>query len=388
MSDNVSRIPEEGCSGCTACESICPTDAIIMQPDTQGFLYPSVDEDKCVSCKLCVKVCPYSQESNLKAISYHAVKNTDKEEQLLSSSGGFASALTEQVIGNGGVAYGVVETGDFEILTVRAATGDQAKGFYGSKYVQTNPCKTFREAQTDLKEGKSVVFFASSCHIDGLLRFLHQTKTPVDNLLTVDFVCHGVPSPAVFQSYARYGQEHKKMVRYLFRTKEKGWGNGSRSYAPCIVVKKKDKIKTEFDTPFARAWLDLFFSNNCLRPHCYQCPYAGKGRAADITMADFWGLAMSHPEFFDPNGVSLVIANTEKGVSGLHALDNLEIIPTDYEAASRKQGNMFGPSKKAKTYDEFWSDFKSKRFSYVMKKYTHYNTKDIIKRAIKKLLRR
>lgn len=357
-----------------------------MKDDSQGFKYPAVSNLKCINCGLCLKVCPYSKETNLTAKKYYAVKHADSSDQQSSTSGGFASALSEYIISSHGIVYGVVETEDFLIKTVRASSYDEILRFKGSKYVQSDLNETFNQAADDLNNGRLVAFFASSCHIDGLQKFLKTKKVTTDNLVTIDFICHGVPSPKVFSSYINFLKKRKDITEYLFRTKTKGWGKGSILFCPSINYKRNGKIYSEVDSNLARAWLSLFFSNNCLRPHCYSCPYAGKGRSADFTMADFWGLQNSHPDFFDENGVSLVICNTAKSINYFSTLKNLIFIPSEFSEASKKQSNMHAPSPKGAKYDKFWSDYCAKDFSYIMRHYTPYNPLSRIKKLIKRFL--
>ena len=383
---NIELIPIEGCSGCTACSHICPTVAIEMKADSQGFKYPQVNQDKCIFCSKCIAVCPYSKEilhqPNKDAF---AVKNNEKTDQVTSTSGGFASALTRNVLEQGGKVFGVILTDNFEIKTVLADNIQTAEAFKGSKYVQTDLGDTFTEIANFLNQGMKVAFFGTSCHVDGLLHFLELKRVNCDKLVTVDFLCHGVPSPVLFKQYCDYASRYRKLTTYLFRTKANGWGTGSNRFAPTLVYGKRK----ETDTPLARAWIDLFFSNNCLRPHCYQCPYASaQKRSADMTMADFWGLKNVLPDFFDTDGVSLVLVNTTKGLTTFNALQNIITKTCSLESSVRRQTNFFCPSNKPLSYEKFWEDYNIKGFSYIIHNYTRYNIKGQLKYAVKKILRK
>lgn len=383
---NIEIIPTEGCSGCTACRHVCPTTAITMTADSQGFKYPSVDLDKCIYCSKCVDVCPYGNEIfNCPGDTAYAVKSAGKIDQLSSTSGGFASVLTQSVINRGGRVFGVVLDDDLTVRTVPVDNVNDAIAFKGSKYVQTDLGNSLNEVADSLIQGKDVAFFGTSCHVDGLLHFLRQKRVDTTKLVTVDFLCHGVPSPLLFKQFCDYASRSRKMTSYLFRTKTHGWGTGSNRFAPTLVYGDRRDV----DTPLARAWIDIFFSNNCLRPHCYQCPYASNHkRSADLTMADFWGLQNVLPDFFDADGVSLVLVNTTAGADVITGLNGIKTEQCALSDAVLKQGNFHNPSCRSRVYDRFWHDYTARGFSYILVNYTRYNKVGIIKYYIKKLLKK
>lgn len=374
-------ILKENCCGCTACYAVCGVHAIRMVRDDQGFQYPEIDNDKCVKCGLCYYVCPSNEPHNNMPIECYAAKLKDVHSLLKSTSGGLGHALAQYVVSAGGIAYGVICEDTSKIVTQRIVDLADLDRLRGSKYVQTDPRNTFNEVLQDLKVGKKVVYFGTSCHIDGLLLFLMKKKVDIRNLLTVDLICHGVPSPMLFEEYIAYISKRRKVRDYLFRTKANGW-NG---HVHQIIYMDGSREK---NTRRVNAFMQLFFSNNCLRPNCYYCNYAGKGRAADITIADYWGIQQSHPEFYDRNGVSLVLINTEKGMRVFKLLYDIEYIETSYEDACRKQANQFAPSKKSGSYDNFWMDYKTYGFEYILKKYTDISILEVLKRVFNRQINR
>lgn len=378
------KISKEQCCGCSGCLTVCPKNAITMQFDEQGFLYPDVNCNICTGCDLCVSVCETEIKNSFTPLAY-AVKSDDEDVLKQSSSGGISSALCELFIGMGGVVYGVAYNDMHAAVTVRAETTDECKKFCGSKYVQTNPLSTIEEVKKDLLDGKNVLYFGTACHVNGLLSVLSTQNIKTDKLLTVDLICHGVPSPKLFGEYIDFLKKDKRFKRFSFRTKKIGWGNGSISFAPTIFY---NNGKEETDTLKARAYLKLFFSNNCLRPSCYNCRYIGINKPGDITIADYWGLKNEHPEFFDSRGVSAVIIHTAKGKRVFDSLTGIERILSTVEKVSRKQGNMRKPSPKADTYEQFWKDYHEKGFIFVMKKYGGYSNLNRLKNMIKNLLHR
>lgn len=380
---NVSSIDKSDCCGCTACYSICALHAIRMQKDEQGFMYPSIDLEKCVNCGQCLRVCSGIHSHYLLPLKCFGVKHKNKQEQLSSTSGGFSAALSQNVIEQGGIVYGVVYENVKNVVTCRIDDKKDLHLLKGSKYVQTDPKETFKEVYVDLLDNKKVAYFGTSCHIDGLLNYLAIKKIDTKNLITIDLICHGVPSPQLFEEYIDYLSRRKPVSKFYFRTKAEGWGLGSKTYSPSVRYTDGEKV---FSTPRTLAFQQLFFSNNCLRPHCYQCPYAGKGRVGDFTIADFWGLNFLHPEKFDSNGVSLVLVNTQKGYDVFSSLSNIDSFETTYENACLKQGNQHSPSSKASTYDSFWKDYEQYGIEGILKKYTILNPKSYIKFYARQIL--
>ena len=269
------------------------------------------------------------------------------------------------------------------IETVGTDNIETALQFKGSKYVQTDLCDSLREVGTLLKHGNTVVFFGTSCHIDGLFHYLSVKRIGTENLITVDFLCHGVPSPKLFEDYCTFASDRQPLKTYYFRSKSMGWGSGSNRFSPTLVYEHRRKS----DTPLARAWIDLFFSNNCLRPHCYGCPYAkSHKRSADLTMGDFWGIKDILPDFFDSDGISLVMINTDKGYEFFTSMDNIISCKTALASAVVKQGNYHNPSKKGIQYEQFWKDYADRGIRYILTHYTRFNRVDRLKYVVKIIL--
>ena len=385
MKGNIESIDQVDCSGCTACEAICPVGAIVMSADPQGFKYPGIDHELCIDCGKCLSTCPAAVgPTRLPAQKAYAVKNKTKSEQLSSTSGGFSSALALKTVSEKGVVYGVALNENLKVFTVRIDSPAELDAIKGSKYVQTDLRDTFKQAADDLKSGRKVLFTGSSCHIDGLKRFLNRSKIDDANLITVDYICHGVPSPQVFNDYISYISSRKPVKDFKFRTKKKGWGFGSGTFSPAIIYADNSE---ESDTRRARAYQQLFFSNCCLRPHCYECPYAGQGRVGDFTMADFWGLHKIAPRLFDKDGVSLVLVNTKHGAELIEGDVNLEITEVNPADAAKYQTNMRQASLKSDKYDQFWNDMAAKSFYHVLRKYTSISLPTVIARRIKKIFK-
>ena len=210
---------KQDCCGCHACASVCARHSITMQEDNEGFLYPVVDASTCIDCGLCEKVCPViNQDEPRKPLKVYAAKNRNEEIRRQSSSGGIFTPLAESVIREGGVAFGAKFDKDWNVVHAWTDTIEGIADFRGSKYVQSIIGDTYREAREFLKQGRKVLFSGTPCQIAGLRKFLRKEY---ENLLTVDVVCHGVPSPLVWREYLKENTKGKEILRIDFR--EKKW---------------------------------------------------------------------------------------------------------------------------------------------------------------------
>lgn len=190
---------KQDCCGCAACVQRCPKRCISMKEDNEGFLYPVVDESVCIDCGLCEKVCPIiNRPEKLPVKEVLAVKNRNEAERMASSSGGVFIALAKKTIEKGGVVFGAVFDENWEVMHTYAETLDEVKPMMGSKYLQSRIGNSFRDAEKFLKEGREVLFTGTPCQVTALHNYLRKDYL---NLLSVDFLCHGVPSPGVWRKY-------------------------------------------------------------------------------------------------------------------------------------------------------------------------------------------
>lgn len=369
---NVGNKEKNTCCGCTACLDLCPKKAIRMEVDDQGFKYPTVNQSLCNNCGLCIKVCDNSINYKYDVLSSYAAKNVDEDIVLTSSSGGVVDAFCKKVILNGGAVYGVCYDESFKLVYKRASCYEECKKFRKSKYVQVDVEGIFQQIYNDLYTGIPVLFIGTACYISGLKSYLHFKKCNTDKLFLIDFICHGVPSPRVFKDYVDFVNQHKDLNDIIFRNKQKE--NGKKLNHPwkygnysCSLVFKNGR--REVDTLKSRVFLNLFTSDICLRPQCYNCKYIGIQKSSDITVADYWGIDKEHPKFHDSNGVSAVMIHTLKGEELFNSLENINKIETTVEKISNKQGMLRSSSKKNEKYDEFWEDYKNYNFKFIAHKY-------------------
>lgn len=317
------------CTGCGACASICPQDAIALVLDREGFRYPKVDLSRCVDCGLCEKVCHMLHP----AILPHPFRGTvfaaclkDRESMLEVSSGGAAWALAQAVIRQGGVVYGAVQTGLFDTRHARAQTLKEAEAFRGSKYQESDMGTVFRQVQSDLDAGINVLFTGTGCQIGGLYEFLG--KRPA-SLITCDIVCHSIPSLRMFKEYisALERTTQGKAVRIDYRDKSRGW----RYNQIAIYLEDGRSIK---EWCGSHAYHSSYLSGLISRPSCEGCRYQRLNRISDITLADFWkywGKLCTENEKY---GISLVVCSTKAGLSLLDSASSLlDVDPVPLEDA-------------------------------------------------------
>ena len=299
---------KKNCCGCSACVSICPKHCITMQEDSEGFLYPQVDERICVNCGLCEKVCnelhPYDTREPLQVL---AAINKNEDIRLKSSSGGIFHLLAEKTIREGGLVFGARFDENWQVVIDYAEDMKGVEAFMGSKYVQARMENAYVDAKRFLNEGRKVLFSGTPCQVAGLHRYLRK---PYDNLLSVDFICHGVPSPKVWKIYL---EEVVKQVQSIssveFRNKEKGW----KKFGFILRHNEIDKTVSMLSPFTENHYMKAFLNDIILRPSCYECKARGCSSQSDITIADFWGIETLLPEMDDDKGTSLVLVNTNTG---------------------------------------------------------------------------
>ncbi len=331
---------KQECCGCASCVQRCPKQCIRMVEDCEGFLYPEVDETTCIECGICEKVCPLLHRADpLPIQQVLAVKNRNEEERLASSSGGVFIALAKVVLQQEGVVFGAVYDEHWEVRHTYAEDLDGVKAMMGSKYLQSRMEHAYQDAERFLKKGREVLFTGTPCQITGLHAFLRKDYP---NLLAVDFLCHGVPSPDVWRRYlhetffnppvrAAAGRntvlslslkDIPSIEDISFRDKNfNGWKKFS------FVVRGKSASKADKnsvllsdihkDNPYMRG----FLKNIYLRPSCYHCHCKNGVSHSDITIADFWGINRLMPDFDDDKGTGLVLISSKKGVMYFSQLD-------------------------------------------------------------------
>lgn len=299
-------INTQNCTGCYACVNICPKKCISMEIDGEGFWYPKVNYGKCIKCGKCVKVCPALNDTTIQNNpTAYACLNKDESTRIKSSSGGIFTLLAEQIIAEKGVVFGAKFNQNFEVEHSYVETKEKINVFQGSKYVQSKIGKTYEQAKSFLENRKTVLFTGTPCQIGGLKLFLGKNY---NNLICVDFICHGVPSPAVWKKYIKHREKNAQtqIQEVYFRDKNEGW----KKYSLHFLFKNNKEYRENLR---GDPYMIAFLKNICLRPSCHACKFRTLNRQSDVTLADFWGIDNILPELNDNKGVSLIFINSDKG---------------------------------------------------------------------------
>ena len=330
------------CTGCTACASICPKNCIGMFPDGDGFLHPRIDPDICVECGLCQTVCPVLSPS-AKAETLpraYAAYSRDEAIRLESSSGGIFTEIARTVLADGGAVYGAAYNAQFAVVHICAETEADLAGLRGAKYAQSDLTGIFTKIHTQLNQGRTVLFSGTPCQVAGLKAFLRKDY---ENLLTVDFVCHSVPSPMAWQAYVKYRAEldnNGEMPHAInLRSKLTGWTNYRYSNLFTYADGHSHAAKSG-----ESLYMKLFVGGYINRESCANCHFKGYSRISDLTVGDFWGVWNIAPEMDDNKGTSLILVQSPKGSALLDSVRGKVVLkPVTAEDSSRHNGAMLNP---------------------------------------------
>lgn len=305
------------CCGCGACVQKCPKECILLQEDSEGFSYPVVDQTLCVNCGLCSKVCgitsPYTEQKPLQVLG---AQNWDAEIVKASSSGGVFTSIALNILAKGGVVFGARFDESYNVIIDYIDNAKDLSIFRGSKYVQAKVGNAYIQAEHFLKSGRFVLFTGTPCMISGLLHYLRK---PYKKLLTCDFVCHGVPSPKVWNLYiSQLQNKYEYMLEYpKFRNKANGWKKFNFSYT---AIYKNNKIEV-YSSHQDNIYMKAFLGDLILRPSCYDCKFKLGKSHSDVTLADFWGVDKLYPDKDDNRGIGLVMINSRKGFEIINDID-------------------------------------------------------------------
>lgn len=303
-----SKVAKNLCTGCGACFNICPKNAIEMKEDKEGFLYPVIDKTKCIDCNLCAKKCPAVNkvEKHPEQENVYAICGSD-EVCLRSSSGGAFELIANQFFAEGGYICGASWSVDFKkVEHIIISDKKDLHKLQTSKYVQSEIGNSYKEVKTLLEEGKKVLFSGTPCQVGGLNNFLGKDY---ENLLTIDILCHGAPSPGVWRDYIEEISAGKEIESVNFRYKKR---IGLKMRLSLFLVKYKDNsfiLNKVRESSFYRA----FLNNLILRNVCSECQYTTINRCSDITLGDFWGIKKYNKKLNNKTGISFCMTNSDKG---------------------------------------------------------------------------
>ena len=302
-----------------------------------------------------------------KPIAY-AVKHKNDIVRENSRSGGIFTALSDEVLEENGVVYGCVLDDSFRAVHVRSEDVESRNSMRGSKYIQSEMKETFSCVRRDLEDGRRVLFSGTPCQISGLESFIGKEY---ENLLCVDIVCYGVPSPLLWISYIKWLESihNSDVIKTEFRNKKDyGW----RDHVETVYMSNGKKVNSTI-------FKSIFSNPSFLRPCCYRCPYKDIVRPGDITIGDCWGIERIAPEFDDNKGVSLVLINNEKGIKAFRTIENdIHYVKTDVDKCL--QFALKESHKRPKEREKLWNMFYNMSYEDFLKKMGYIGIKSTIKR--------
>ncbi|MFR2774231.1 MAG: Coenzyme F420 hydrogenase/dehydrogenase, beta subunit C-terminal domain [Anaerostipes sp.] len=357
-------IAENKCTGCSACYNVCPQNAIEMNANKRGFLYPVIIKEKCIECNLCKKVCPANglTNNNVKELKVFAAWNKNEQIRMNSTSGGVFTALAQEIIRQDGLVVGAVYGNNMQIVHNMISTQQKIKELRQSKYVQSDLKDIFKVIKDSLVKGKTVMFCGTPCQSAGLQKYLQKEY---DNLYICDFVCRGIISPLVYEKYLKEleSEFHAKISKIQFKNKDWGWNNFSTKI---IFANKKIYQKSRAEDLYMRGYLNY---NLYMRECCYQCEFKKLPRISDITLGDFWGIGEKDKLLDENKGTSVVMVNSNKGkILFARIIEKLNIHEATVEDIIKGNACLLECPERGKYQNYFYTQLKKNSFSVAMNK--------------------
>jgi len=372
LMSNVSMVNRNECTGCGACENICPQNCICLEYNQEGFLEPLIDQSLCIDCGYCIGVCPSmlsaNKDSCIGEVKVYSAWSKSKEILQKSTSGGVFSSLAEEVINKDGVVIGAALQDDMSLKHILINKVDQIGKLQGSKYIQSHINNIYSIIEQCLEKERFVLFSGLPCQVAGLNSYLQYKKgKKYENLINCQLICFGVPSNIIFREYITIlERKYKSKVKsYEFRLKSMGWKN----YGVKATFKNKKQYHSKGNNdPFMIGFLNALYLRSC----CFVCKHKGFPINADIALGDFWNVDKYDDSLTGIDGISLVVIQTEKGNDLFNSIkDNLIFKQQTTEIAIRCNPSLVTGPQLTSEREEYFKDYLANGYSYCMKKYTN-----------------
>ena len=375
---------KDSCTGCGACNNICNHNAIRMEKDEEGFLFPTINTDQCVECHLCEQSCPVLHpDTNANNEMPKAFAVWSQRDRIYSSSGGAFSAFARMTLAEKGVVFGASFDEHLHCRHIEIQDEKELSALRGSKYVQSATGDCYKRIKDALRTGRQAYFVGTPCQVAGLRKYLHRDY---DNLLTSDLICHGVPSNDLFVRQIRQLERKHgyKIKDFLFRSKQR-FGQG------CDLQVVTADGKSRFYNAELMPYFYGFWNNITLRPSCYVCRFANTQRASDITLGDYWLAKKEFPGVKMSKGLSLALVNTGKGQKVWNEIkSDIEWRESTLQQAERGQGQLKAPVGRPKANTDYLASYSQLDFTQCCRRYLtpslKYTLKCHIKNAVKLLI--
>lgn len=377
----IEKVKNAECCGCAGCQFVCPTSAITFD-EKKGFFYPKIDEKKCINCGKCEKICPILEKDNLKNLGKaFAFQHNTESIRMNSTSGGCFSAIAEIFIENGGIVCGAGFDTNGNVVHKIICKKTDIQYLRGSKYVQSDLIEVFSKLLMSLKEGKKVLFVGTPCQCSCINNIFKLYRS---QLILIDFVCYGVPSPVLYMKWRNYLEKkwNNKIKNIIFRDKSYGFN------LPNVKVLFEDGnyIEQNYDV---KSFLNSFFSNMNVRPSCSNCKYKDKDRISDITMGDCWSIGKLVPKLDDNKGTSVVYVHSEQGENLIKLVaEKGSIFEINRDEAINLDGKkMLNNVEISEQFAYFWNDYSKMEYGKLMRKYLPETLKQRLINIVKPIIK-
>lgn len=379
------------CTGCRACQFVCPKDAISMNANSQGFHYPEIDPEKCIECGLCRKRCPHNNDFFNLAIEAKGAQITDEAIRRASASGGVFWSLVREVIRRRGLVFGVKYDEHWNPVFDCSDSESGCEPFRLSKYAEADFKGVIPQLKAKLDQERLIMFVGTPCQVAGVRSALNKDY---ENLLLVDLVCNSIPSSLVWREFVKTVERKYGAIKSINqRDKNTSWEFSSYS------VNAGDYYYYYYRSDgrgnrLLGSYLSLFGGKLSTRLSCFNCKYRScYKRVGDITIGDFWHINEIYPEKNDHKGLSVVLVNSSKGMDFFNCLSDLSTFNVNVSDLEKYKVLPIKKIPKPRRYEAFWHVFNSRGYTTAAKRFTAYGfwlyfRSRVLKPLLKPLLRK